>query len=110
MSLVSAVFHGFGGRVAVTDINLSPLNKIMTSAFKEHHINKKDINGKSHFGYSQTQATIKHGLRWSTYRAFLKRAMDRPNIHIVTGAEVQKVKFDVLCEAESEDLLFPDSV
>ncbi|ELU07608.1 hypothetical protein CAPTEDRAFT_218563 [Capitella teleta] len=91
---VQSVFHGFGGRVAVADINLSPLNKIMTSAFKEHNINKKDINGKSHFGYSQTQATIKNGLRWSTYRSFLKRAMDRPNLQIVTGANVQKVLFE----------------
>jgi choline dehydrogenase len=91
---VQSVFHGFGGRVAVADVNLSPLNRIMTAAFKEHNINKKDINGRSHFGYSQTQATIKNGLRWSTYRAFLKRAMDRPNLHIVTGAEVQKVLFE----------------
>eukprot|EP00914_Ancora_sagittata_P010169 GHVO01019574.1.p1 GENE.GHVO01019574.1~~GHVO01019574.1.p1 ORF type:complete len:634 (+),score=76.07 GHVO01019574.1:425-2326(+) len=91
---VQSVFHGFGGRVAVADINLSPLNKIMTAAFKEHKINKKDINGKSHFGYSQVQATIKNGLRWSTYRSFLKRAMDRPNLQIVTGANVQKVLFE----------------
>ena len=36
--------------------------------------------------------TTKHGARWSTYSAFLKKPyFDRPNLIVITFAEVQKV-------------------
>ena len=45
-----SVFHGFGGRLAVTDIDLSPVTKIMTMAYSELGIKKRDVNGRSQYG------------------------------------------------------------
>lgn len=88
---VRTVFHGFGGRLTVQDTILSPVTQIMTLAFKELGIEKKDINGKSHFGYAHSQATIRNGIRWSTDKAFLKRAMFKDNLDVITGALAEKI-------------------
>lgn len=45
-------------------------------------------------GVGWTQATIKDGKRHSAATAFLKPAMVRPNLTVVTGACVQKIEFD----------------
>ena len=44
------VFHGFGGRMSVSDTYLSTVHKIIDLAFKELNITKRDINGKTNFG------------------------------------------------------------
>ena len=43
-------------------------------------------------GYSQTQATILRGARWSTDKAFLSRTVHRENVDILTKAAVTKVR------------------
>ena len=42
-------------------------------------------------GWCPTQATVRSGVRWSSYRAFLRRARHRDNLHIFTYATVTKV-------------------
>jgi len=42
-------------------------------------------------GWCPTQATVRGGVRWSSYRAFLRRARHRDNLHIITYATVTKV-------------------
>ena len=42
-------------------------------------------------GWCPTQATVRSGVRWSSYRAFLRRARLRDNLHIFTFATVTKV-------------------
>jgi len=42
-------------------------------------------------GWGPAQATIRNGVRWGTYNAFLKRTLSRESVHIVTNALVQKV-------------------
>lgn len=91
---VRTVFHGFGGRLAVTDIDLSPVTKIMSMAYGELGVKKRDVNGRSQYGFAPTQATIRNGGRCGTYKAFLQRAMTRPNLHVLTFATVKKILFD----------------
>jgi hypothetical protein len=45
-----AVFHGFGGRMSVSDVGMTPLNKIMEKCFTEVGLKQRDYNGKSQFG------------------------------------------------------------
>lgn len=91
---VNTIFHGFGGRMTVADVQLSPVSKISELAFREMGVKCRDTNGKNMFGYGHTQATIRSGTRWGTYRAFLRRAIKRDNLHITTYATVQKILFD----------------
>ena len=58
-------------------------------------------------GFTNVQATVRNGQRWGSYRAFLRRAIDRPNLTIGTGATVQKVIImtKLMLTASSETLL-----
>lgn len=88
------VFHGFGGRLTVTDIELSPVTRIMSMAFNELGVKRRDINGRSQYGYGHTQATIRFGVRQSVAKAFLRQAMMRSNLHVSTNSPVTKILFD----------------
>jgi choline dehydrogenase len=91
---VRTVFHGFGGRLSVMDVGATTVNQIMRYCFDEISLKKRDLNGKNQFGWGPTQATIRRGVRWSTYKAYLKRAMDLKNVHVLTHAQALKVVFD----------------
>jgi len=44
------VFHGFGGRLTVSDVGPTTVNKIMELCFKEIGLKKRDLNGQTPFG------------------------------------------------------------
>jgi choline dehydrogenase len=50
-----------------------------------------DFNGGDNFGSSYFQLNQRNGRRWSAARGFLKPALGRPNLKLVTGAHVEKV-------------------
>ena len=50
-----------------------------------------DYNAPDQDGIATTQTTISRGRRQSTYEAYLKPALKRPNLHIVTEAQTQRV-------------------
>jgi choline dehydrogenase len=50
-----------------------------------------DYNGTEQDGVSIPQVTQKAGRRWSTADAFLKPAMKRPNLKVLTGRTVERV-------------------
>jgi choline dehydrogenase-like flavoprotein len=91
---VRTVFHGFGGRLAVMDVGPTTVNQIIGYCFKEISLKKRDLNGKNQFGWGPTQATIRNGVRWGTYRAYLRRNLNLPNLQVITHATVQKVVFE----------------
>src|SRR3546814_5519675 len=51
----------------------------------------EDYNGREQEGICHSQVTLRNGRRASTARAFLKPAMKRPNLHVVTGAHTHRV-------------------
>jgi choline dehydrogenase len=53
-----------------------------------------DFNGAEQEGAGNYQMTIKGGRRNSAARAFLRPAMQRPNLSVVTGAQVTRVLFE----------------
>ena len=48
----------------------------------------EDYNGPEQDGVSMFQVTQKNGRRWSTADAYLRPAMKRPNLEVITGARV----------------------
>ncbi|MEQ4720017.1 GMC family oxidoreductase N-terminal domain-containing protein [Nonomuraea sp. B19D2] len=53
-----------------------------------------ELNGRSNEGYCPTPVTQYRGRRWSSADAYLRPATSRPNLHVVTGATVDRVVFD----------------
>ena len=47
-----------------------------------------DYNGPEQDGAAMFQVTQRNGRRWSAADAFLRSALDRPNLELVTGATV----------------------
>lgn len=45
-----------------------------------------DYNGERQEGFGAMHMTVKDGVRWSTANAYLKPALKRPNLHLVTHA------------------------
>ena len=52
--VLTAVFHGFGGRMTVSDVGPTTVNKIMEQCFKEIGLKKRDLNGQTPFGKKLT--------------------------------------------------------
>jgi len=53
----------------------------------------KDFNGEDQEGFGYFQLNIKEGRRWSSARAFLDDANDRPNLTIATDVHVLHLNF-----------------
>jgi choline dehydrogenase-like flavoprotein len=54
----------------------------------------KQFNGGDNFGCAYFQMNQKRGRRWSATNAFLRPAMHRPNLTVMTHAHVLKLRFD----------------
>jgi choline dehydrogenase len=52
----------------------------------------KQFNGGDNFGCAYFQMNQKRGRRWSATNAFLRPAMHRPNLTIMTGAQVSRLR------------------
>lgn len=50
-----------------------------------------DCNGAQQEGFGPMDMTVHNGLRWSAANAYLRPAMKRPNLTVVTGALVERV-------------------
>lgn len=88
--------HGQGGPLTVSDlIDPNPLSRDFIRAGVECQLPETvDFNGASHEGIGLYQVTQRHGRRFSSARAFLGPALDRPNLTLVTGAQVHRVTFE----------------
>jgi choline dehydrogenase len=53
-----------------------------------------DINGERQEGFGRFDMTVKGGVRWSAANAYLRRAMKRPNLKVVTHALATKILFE----------------
>ncbi len=48
----------------------------------------QDINGPDGIGFGRAQFTIRNGRRWSAANAYLRPAINRPNLTVRTGVTV----------------------
>jgi choline dehydrogenase len=53
-----------------------------------------DFNGGDNEGCSYFQVNQRRGVRWNASKAFLRPALKRPNLTVITGAEVSRVFFE----------------
>lgn len=86
-------FHGQDGPLNVAPCTFkSTLNDNFFAAAKELQIPANDdFNGETQDGVGYYEVTQKNGERWSTARAFLEPAMDRPNLTVITHALTERI-------------------
>ncbi len=87
--------HGTDGPLTVSDITeRHPLCEAYVASANEVGIpTTKDFNGLNQEGVGYYQTTSRRGMRVSAARAFLKPAMKRPNLRVITGALAERVLF-----------------
>jgi choline dehydrogenase len=88
--------HGLGGLLTVSNLTQpNPLSQAFVRAGAEcqYPVNA-DFNGATQDGVGLYQVTQRDGRRFSAARAFLDPIRDRPNLTLVTGAQVYRVLFD----------------
>ncbi len=54
----------------------------------------RSFNGGDNAGCAYFQMNQRRGRRWSATRAFLRPALGRPNLTVLTGATVEKIRFE----------------
>ena len=88
--------RGVGGPLNVTMFNDgNPLSEAFIRAGEEMGVPRvDDLNNPAQEGVGYAPQTIRGGRRVSTARSFLERAEKRPNLHIETGVDVDRVLFD----------------
>jgi len=86
-------WRGGGGPLSVIDTrNEDPLFDAWLDAAREADWPyTEDYNGKDQEGFGRSQWTIRNGRRCSAAVAFLRPAMRRPNLTVVTGALATRI-------------------
>ncbi|USD23554.1 choline dehydrogenase [Microbulbifer variabilis] len=87
-------YRGDEGPLGVNNGNemANPLYGAFIEAGKEAGYDyTADYNGEQQEGFGPMHMTVKDGKRWSTANAYLKPAMQRPNLSVLTHATVHKV-------------------
>jgi len=88
-------FHGTGGPLAVSDVEPHPIAEaFIAGALALGFPRNDDFNGKSQDGVGYHQTTTRNGRRCSTAVGYLRPAMQRPNLQVITEALTEKILFD----------------
>lgn len=89
-------FRGREGPLTVTDIDWShPLTEAFMDGAESIGIPRaKDYNGAKQEGSTYSQRTISNGRRMSAARAFLRPAMKRLNLRVITNAHATRILFE----------------
>ncbi|MCB1445281.1 MAG: GMC family oxidoreductase N-terminal domain-containing protein [Rhizobiaceae bacterium] len=90
-------FHGAGGGLAVSDIGgdcHSVIEYFFAAAQEMDLPLNNDFNGAIQEGVGRYQFNIREGLRSSAANAFLRPAMHRRNLTVLTGAQVTAIAME----------------
>lgn len=91
-------YRGNDGPLGVNNGNNmeNPLYKAFVDAgVQAGYMETPDYNAQQQEGFGPMHMTVKDGVRWSTANAYLKPALSRPNLTVVTHALVHKVLLSV---------------
>jgi len=88
--------HGAGGEWRVERQRLSwPVLDAFRDAAEELGIPRTDdFNAGTNEGSGYFEVNQRNGVRWNTSKAFLRPALNRPNLRVVTGAETERLELD----------------
>lgn len=86
--------HGAGGelRVETPRVQWDIIEAFRKAAIETGIPATEDFNRGDNFGVSRFEVTQKNGVRWSAAKAFLRPAMQRPNLKVVIGALVNRLR------------------
>ena len=89
-------WHGTGGPLCVSDVpDHHPICEAFIGAAAGLGFPKNDdFNGEGQDGVGYHQTTTRNGKRCSTAVGYLRPAMTRPNLRVVTNALTEKIAFD----------------
>ncbi|XP_069946226.1 glucose dehydrogenase [FAD, quinone]-like [Cherax quadricarinatus] len=91
----TAEYHGRGGPLSVDDKRWgAPLLAGYLKAGQELGYSIIDANGPEQIGFSVADMTQVNGGRSSVAQSYLRPALDRGNLHIVSRAHVTQILFD----------------
>ena len=86
-------YHGnFGSLWVETYEPILDASRSFLSACEKYGLHKNnDFNGEDQEGFGKYQVNIKNGKRFSASDAFLRPALDRSNLHLLTNTLVEKI-------------------
>ncbi|NIP14973.1 MAG: choline dehydrogenase, partial [Pseudomonadales bacterium] len=89
-------FHGAGGELRVEERRVDwEILEAWRDAAEECGIPKIDeFNRGDNFGNAYFQMNQRRGVRWSASKAFLRPALTRPNLEVITNAHVQRLEIE----------------
>lgn len=89
-------WHGSGGELRVEErrVNWEILDAWRDAAEACGIPKIDEFNRGDNFGTAYFQMNQKTGVRWSASKAFLRPALSRPNLTLITHAHTQRVRFD----------------
>ncbi|WP_322103861.1 GMC family oxidoreductase [Paraburkholderia sp. J41] len=89
-------FHGAGGewRVEKQRLKWQILESFAHAAQEQGIAATDDFNRGDNSGVGYFEVNQKRGVRWNASKAFLREAMKRPNLTVVTGAHTERVIFE----------------
>src|SRR4051795_9503498 len=92
----ASTYHATGGPLRVEDDRSPrPLTGRFLAACAEAGIPRiNDYNGPEQDGAALAQVTQRNGKRWSAADAYLRPALERPNLEVVTGALVSGLEIE----------------
>jgi choline dehydrogenase len=90
--------HGAGGELRVEEGRVRwEILEAWRDAAEECGIPKiREFNRGSNFGSAYFQMNQRRGVRWSATKAFLRPALSRPNLTVITHALVERVRVDIV--------------
>ena len=88
--------HGEGGELRVEPVRLTwEILEAFRDAAAEAGVSRiDDFNRGDNAGVSRFEVNQRNGVRWSAAKAFLRPAMKRPNLTVLTKALVKKLRLD----------------
>ena len=89
-------WHGAGGpwRVEKQRLKWQVLEAFREAAQQAGLPATDDFNRGDNSGVGYFEVNQKRGIRWNASKAFLRPALTRPNLTVVTGAQVRRLTFD----------------
>jgi len=88
--------HGGGGewRVEEQRLEWEILNAWRNAAEQSGIAKIADFNGGDNLGSARFQVNQRRGVRWNATKAFLRPAMSRPNLTVVTEAHATRIRLE----------------
>ena len=101
----ASAFHGAGGewRVEKPRVRWQVLEAFLEAAAQAGIPRTEDFNRGDNEGSAYFDVNQRAGWRWNTAKAFLRPALDRPNLRVETGAQAKRL---VVEEGEVRGVVF----